>query len=782
MVTAGQTFLVVYGLFSLVQIGPWDHDATLTEGLDSPARIAVTSDQVLVADTFGNRVVRYDLNGAYLGSWPEPAGPVAVQAHPDGRIFVSRRDDGQVAVYDAGFAFLRLLGDGAITFEKATDLATDSVTGRLYVVDSGADRVAAFDADEQLVLMFGVRGSRTGEFKYPGAIAIDEVNQRVLVADQDNFRVQVFTPSGVFLLSFGYRIKYLPGGSSEGWFVRTAGLAVDDDGLTYAADSSMSRIRAFTPTGAELGVVADYGFDPGELRTPAGIAFDGEGRLFVANSGAGSVEIFSQSRDKGSSGRGVVYEGTNAWHLERVVSGIADPAWPGSSILPWLPQGLAAGTSEWEPPHMLDDVMCGRCHDIDGQPGGHLGLAEGQTNLCFSCHTVAGQALRQPFRWMNIADPYGTNPLVPDGHGHSHAWGVPAVNSEADSIGPTPGGAMALHLDDGNIKCGTCHNQHNSQAGTPFLRISNQGDAMCKQCHAPRNEGLGELGTHAVGFAYPEGVGEFPPADELTPLIVPYGLVQCTSCHAPHYADSGGANDGLGDGMLLRTTNDEALCVKCHQEHVLHTPASEWQPTCIECHDVHDPPSENLSLVARIVYNQTLQEDKPVVFLARQGPHSFSDGSPSVIDGICQVCHTATSYHRHDGTGAPHHGGSNCTNCHPHSTGFMPAGGSCIECHGVAQDNGDGVPPGGRRAIVGEFPVDNPHAHYGAEFDDSACLICHDLATHMNGNVELVDADDGSIYSFVLPTDLAASPDLSDFCMSCHDDDGATRLPIPQDP
>ncbi|MFQ5429635.1 MAG: hypothetical protein ACE5E1_04915, partial [Phycisphaerae bacterium] len=126
--------------------------------------------------------------------------------------------------------------------------------------------------------------------------------------------------------------------------------------------------------------------------------------------------------------------------------------------------------------------------------------------------------------------------------------------------------------------------------------------------------------------------------------------------------------------------------------------------------------------------------------------------------------------------------GAACTTCHPHDAGFLPTGGDCTACHASPQDNGDNVPPGGRRAVVGEFPVDNTHAHYGATLTNDACTTCHDMTTHMDGYVDLVDPDDGSLYTFVKPEDLASDPDVSNFCMGCHDADGAARLADPFDP
>lgn len=694
--------MVVIGFMVVGQLNPLTHRMTVSEGLDNPARIALTGSEVLVADPRAGLIARFDGNGTLLGTWPEPAGPVGVAVHPDGRIFVSRRDDAKVAVYDAAFTFQQFLGNGTVTFREPTDLAIDPSTGRIYVVDSGADKFYVFDGSGTLVLMVGVRGSRWSEFKYPSAIAVDANNDRILVADQDNFRVQVFRRSGLFLFSFGYRIKYLPGGTSEGWFPRPAGLAVDNAGLIYVTDAVMGTLRVFTLLGAELGKVVGFGSGPGDLQTPCDVAIDAAGRVLIANSNVGSLELYDPPPASRAGAVGTAYTGSNesrydlfppSGRLARLNGSRKSRVGPD-----WLLLDPVVAVGGWEPPHMLSDTVCARCHNIDGQPGGHEGTMDGQTNLCISCHTAGGHGSGAAFR---SVDRVYAGATPPDSGGRSHAWGVAAINAMVGSVGPPAGSDMARHLSGGDIKCATCHNQHNNTAGAPYLRVNNQDGALCKQCHVA---------------------------------------------------------------------------------YIGHTPHGSWQPTCNECHDAHNPRSGNLALIGTTVSNRTLGVDKPVTLTARTGANSFDDGDPAANDGLCQVCHTATSYHRQDGSGTPHNNGQNCISCHPHSAGFLPTGGDCLSCHSVAQNNGDGIPAGGRRAVVGEFPVGDAHAHYGAALGSGACVVCHDQGTHMDGYVDLVDPDDGGIYRFQKPGDLASDPDLSDFCAHCHDADGAARLTSPLDP
>ncbi|MFQ5429742.1 MAG: cytochrome c3 family protein [Phycisphaerae bacterium] len=782
------------------QLSPLLHEGALTVDLRSPARVAIAPDgTVLVTDPFYNHIARFDAADAPLGTWPVAEGPIGVAAHPDGRYFVTLRDLPGVAIYDASFTRTGFLGENnpLVSWAKPTDVEVDSTSGRIYVVDGEGDRVYGFESDGTLALIIGMRGTFPGQFRYPSAIAVDAPRSRLLVGDHDNFRIEVFGTAGLFQFRFGYRMKYV-GMNQEGWMPRTLGLAVDDTGHIYVADALMSTVRVFDTGGSELGKVVTYGTAPGDLRTPCDLALSPDGtRLYVVNTNASQVEIYttpawgpvgwtgkkalpdgmtSATPDVEATSRSCVRNGLVGTGLfdrwPTPAAGFIAPAFAVGVPRPLGGDGPGFG-EPWGPrtvfdgPHMIEEPdICNRCHGITGQPGQHPGLVEGQTALCLSCHTAGGQALDRPLYERDIADPYGTNPGASDGRGRSHAWGVAAVSADADSVGPPLGNPMADYLDAaGNIKCSTCHDQHSAAAGTPYLRVNNTGDAMCKACHAPRDKGLfaddpvNNRGTHPVGFVYPGGTGEFPDAASVSPLLIAAGKVECRTCHAVHGADSGGANAGEGDGMLLRAANDETLCQICHTNHVGHTPSGPWQPTCLDCHDTHDPSNMNLALIASSVLNQTLGQLMPVVFTATTGANSFDDGDPAVNDGICQVCHTSTTYHRYDGSGVPHNDGADCTSCHPHDSGFLPVGGSsCIACHSS--------PQGPRPAVVNP---DGSGGHHllGGVLTDADCVECHDTSQHQGGTVRLwTDPANPGGASFGVD---GTAVQLDSFCAACHD-------------
>jgi predicted CxxxxCH...CXXCH cytochrome family protein len=126
--------------------------------------------------------------------------------------------------------------------------------------------------------------------------------------------------------------------------------------------------------------------------------------------------------------------------------------------------------------------------------------------------------------------------------------------------------------------------------------------------------------------------------------------------------------------------------------------------------------------------------DMPVKLFRSIGANDYADGD-ATYDGICEVCHTQTMFHRNNATGDHVHQLSNgCTGCHTHADGFAP---SCSSCHGYppvdASTLVDNVlrPPGTGSATAGQHDL-----HVNTLSLD--CDICHNGsvgtgAEHDNG-------------------------------------------------
>lgn len=417
--------------------------------------------------------------------------------------------------------------------------------------------------------------------------------------------------------------------------------------------------------------------------------------------------------------------------------------------------------------HYNNIIPCLTCHVLQEAPGAQLTTVAGNANLCMSCHSALGIASATPFSNADKANP-GIS-------GTSHNWNMNPVSFRYGANTPS-NLSMSGKLMDGKVVCSTCHEPHGNFY-PPYLRISNSGDAMCKDCHSVRDvqcygDNPQNKGSHPVGKIYPASDPRFYSSPQDPNILLINNRVECSSCHSTHYATSGNANNGTGDGFLLNAANSDNLCQTCH------TYGQHQGMGCLTCHQSHDADRTNIYLVRDTV-------TKPggglaqVLLTSLTGPNSPADGDAN-YNGICEVCHTTTDYHRNNSSGNhTHFAGTNCMSCHQHSSDLAI---QCSSCHTIPQDNGDGIPVGGRRAVMGEFPASNVHSHYGGTLDNKDCKVCHYLGNHMNGMIQLINPDNGAIISFLKPDSIHSDPDLSNFCMGCHDSNGAQIYPNPFDP
>lgn len=172
-------------------------------------------------------------------------------------------------------------------FNHPTALAVGP-DGSLYVADGyGNARVHHFSPDRELIRSWGDPGSGPGEFRVPHGLTVSG-DGRVLVADRENDRIQVFDHDG------GYIDQWTD-------VHRPTDITMDADGYSYVAEfpstkghhswrlgrlteERPARISILDPTGK---VVERFGCDgapwePGNVAVPHALALDSAGALYVA--------------------------------------------------------------------------------------------------------------------------------------------------------------------------------------------------------------------------------------------------------------------------------------------------------------------------------------------------------------------------------------------------------------------------------------------------------------------------------------------------------------------
>lgn len=142
------------------------------------------------------------------------------------------------------------------------------------------------------------------QFNSPGGVAVD-ANGTAYIADTNNHTIRKMTPGGVVTTLAGN-----PGasGSADGTggaarFCRPQGVAVDGSGNVYVADAKNCAIRKVTPGG----VVTTLAGSPGTSGTadgmgsaarfawPHGVAVDGSGNVYVADTGNNTIRKVTPS-------------------------------------------------------------------------------------------------------------------------------------------------------------------------------------------------------------------------------------------------------------------------------------------------------------------------------------------------------------------------------------------------------------------------------------------------------------------------------------------------------
>jgi len=225
-------------------IRPWGVlPAGWTVGLIS--HVAVDSqDRVYFYQRKDPPILVFDRDGNFLASWGDGRLRDAhgIYAGADGHLYVCNRDEHEVLKVTAEGRIVLTLGQRGrpalqAPFNHPADVAV-APNGDIYVADGyGNSAVHRFSAEGKHLGSWGTPGAGRGQFTTPHGIWIDS-RERVLVADRENNRVQLFSPEGDYYGEWGD--LYHP-----------MDIYVDGAGTVYVTDQ-IPRITMYSPEGRLL--------------------------------------------------------------------------------------------------------------------------------------------------------------------------------------------------------------------------------------------------------------------------------------------------------------------------------------------------------------------------------------------------------------------------------------------------------------------------------------------------------------------------------------------------
>ena len=320
--------------------------------------------------------------------------PSAVALDSSGNIYIGDTRNSRIRKVTAATSIIStiagtgetygLIGDNVAatraTLNRPTGIAVDTL-GQLFIADSANGKIRRVSPGSGKIS--SVDG---GSFVQPVAVTVDS-SGNLYVADQAS--------SAVYKLNSATGIAAVIAGDAPQGFngdnipavtaalFRPTGIAIDSSGNVYIADRSNNRVRKITVSTGLISTVAGIGTsgfsgDGGaattaQLSSPAGVAIDAAGHLYIGDSGNGRLR-------KVAAGTGVI---------TTVVSGLGGAVLsPGGSTSPNGPSGVSVDSSgnvyfaavsqsyKWMPmTETLSSIAGGGINNVDNIPATNASLS-----------------------------------------------------------------------------------------------------------------------------------------------------------------------------------------------------------------------------------------------------------------------------------------------------------------------------------------------------------------------------------------------------------------------
>lgn len=164
--------------------------------------------------------------------------------------------------------------------------------GEIIVAEDSNHRVSVYSPKGEKLLSFDSQDSQCGKIDRPRGVAVDD-DGNILVAERGRNSIQVFSSQGRFLKACGHGIDSEVGQSIELNWPKGIGIHPLSKKI-YVADDRNHVIKIINPDSLTLEKsIGGKGSGNGQLKNPWDVAFDSDGNVYVADKSNNRIQVFT---------------------------------------------------------------------------------------------------------------------------------------------------------------------------------------------------------------------------------------------------------------------------------------------------------------------------------------------------------------------------------------------------------------------------------------------------------------------------------------------------------